>query len=166
MNPALQDAILEAYALAPSNSVILHTLEIRQEGVQDPIYIARSRRGFAALDEDGNERYFEPSGFDFTLPPSSEDGFQSLNIAVDNIGRRATDFVDTAQSEEVPVLAIYRPYVSDDLSQPQMSPPLVLYLKDVKTDAFQIIGRATFMDIVNMPFPSELYNRERFPTLG
>lgn len=166
MNPALQDAIREAFAIAPTNKVILHTLEVRQEGIQDPVFLAKSRRGFTALLETSEARYFEPSGFDFSLPPSDEEGFQSLNIAIDNVGQRVTDFMKLAMTEEVPVTVLYRPYLSDDLSQPQMSPPLVLYLKDVKIDAMQITGRATFMDIVNKKFPAELYNRDRFPTLA
>lgn len=166
MNPALQDAIREAFAIAPANKVVLHTLEIRQEGVQPSIYIAQARRGFTALDENGTARDFEPSGFQFSLPPSNEEGFQSLNIAIDNTGRRVTDFINAAKSEQEPVKVIYRPYVSDDLTQPQMSPPLVLFLKDMKANAMQVTGRATFMDIVNKKFPAELYTRGRFPALG
>lgn len=166
MNAALSEAIKEAFAVAPSNVVTYHTLEIRQTGVQNPIYLVQSRREIEAWDEDGNVRIFEPSGFQFTLPPSNEEGFQSLNVAVDNVGQRVTSFIKTAQSERVPVEMIYRPYLSSDLSEPQMNPPLVLYLKDVQVTAFQVTGRATFMDIVNKKFPSELYIRDRFPTLG
>jgi len=166
MNPSLQDAIKEAFAIAPSNRVILNTLEIRQTGVQDSIYIVQSRRSITAFDEDAVERVFEPVGFQFSLPPSNEEGFQSLNIAIDNVGRRAVDFVTTAMGYSVPIKIIYRPYVSDDLSAPQMDPPLVLFLKDVRITAVQITGRATFMDIVNKKFPAELYTRTRFPSLG
>ncbi len=61
---------------------------------------------------------------------------------------------------------VYRPYLSDDLTQPQMDPPLVLYLKEIQVNTYQVTGRATFMDIVNKRFPSELYTRLRFPSLG
>jgi len=170
MNSNLEDAIKEAFAIAPSNKVIINTLEIRQgddsNAVQEPIYIAQVRRSFTAKDENGNDITFEPSGFQFSLPPSTEEGFQSLNVAIDNIGRRVSDYINTAKSEEEPVKLIYRPYMSNDLSGPQMNPPLVLWLKDVKVNQFQVTGRATFMDVVNKKFPLELYTRERFPTLG
>lgn len=168
MNASLQDAIKEAYTCAPSHQVILHTLEIKQDGVQDPIYLVQSRRGITAsvaLDESEADRYFEPAGFQFALPPSNEDGFQSLNLAIDNIGQRVTDFLEAAKSSRVPVEIIYRPFLSDDLTQSQMNPPLVLYLKDVKVNAMQVTGRATFMDITNKKFPSEQYSTERFPSL-
>lgn len=166
MNNSLQDAIKEAFAVAPANKVILNTLEIRQEGVQDPIFLVQGRRMIQATDENGNLRTFEPVGFQFSLPPSNEEGFQSLNIAIDNVGRRVNQFITAAMSEREPVKVIYRPYLSDDLSAPQMDPPLVLFLKDVRISATQVVGRATFMDIVNKKFPSQLYTRERFPSLG
>lgn len=166
MNAALEEAIKEAFAIAPVNKVVIHTLEIRQDGVQSPIYISQTRRGITALDENGIERGYIPCGFAFSLPPSNEDGFQSLNVAIDNIDLRVTDFVTMAISQMVPIRMVYRPYLSDDLTRPQMNPPIVLYLKEVELTTYQVVGRATFMDVVNKKFPSELYTRARFPALG
>ena len=165
-NPSLEDAIKEAYASCPTNKVILDTLEIRQGLVQSPIYLVRSRQGITALDENGTSKTFYPCGFQFSLPAQNEEGFRSLNIAIDNIGRAVSDFVQAAISEEEPVEVIYRPYLSDDLTTPQMIPPLVLFLKDLQITTTQVTGRATFMDVVNKKFPSELYTRLRFPSLG
>ena len=166
MNSSLSEAIKEAFAVAPSTVVVLHTLEIRQEGIQGPIFLVRARRELVAQDENGDEWTFEPCGFQFTLPPSTEEGFQSLNVAIDNIGLRVTNFIETAKSQRVPVVMVYRPYLSTDLTTPQMNPPLMLYLKDLQVNAVQVTGRATFMDIVNKKFPSLLYTREDFPALG
>jgi len=118
------------------------------------------------VDEDGHSHTFEPVGFSFSLPPSNEEGFRSLNVAIDNVGRRISAFVETAKSAKVPVEMWYRPYLSDDLTQPQMDPPLVLYLKELQITTAQVTGRATFMDVVNRKFPAILYTRARFPTLG
>ncbi len=163
---SFQDAIKEAFALAPAQKTILETLEIRQEGVQDPVFIVQSRRAIVAADENGEWHTFEPVPFQFVLPPASEEGFRSLNLAIDNVGRRIHDFVEAAKAEPVPVMVLYRPYLSDDLTQPQMSPPLTLILKDLQLSDFQVVGRATFMDLVNKKFPAEIYTRERFPALG
>lgn len=165
-NPSLQDAIKEAYAIAPAGKVVLDTLEIRQTGVQDPIFIVRARNAFVAFDENNVERTFLPLGFQLSLPTEDEDGFRSLNISVDNIGRVISDFVEIAKSEETTVEAVYRPYLSDDTSGPQMVPPLVLFLKDIQVSSHQVTARATFMDLINKKFPSELYTRARFPSLG
>lgn len=160
------EALKEAYAIAPASKAVLHTLEIRQEGVQDPVYIVKARRAWAALDENGDSLTFLPVNFDFTLPAATEDGFQSLNLTVDNINRRASDFAEIAKSVEVPVVVVYRPYLSDDPTGPQMVPPLELFLEDIQITELTVTGRATFMDIVNKKFPSEIYTRERFPSLG
>ncbi len=166
MNASLQDAIKEAFAIAPSSKVVIHTLEIRQTGVQTPIYISQTQTGINAFDENGVEHTFVACGFQFTLPPSGEDGFKSLNVAIDNVNRIASDFVEIARSQKVPVEIIYRPYLSDDLTTPQMNPPLVLYLKDVQITSLQVTGKCTFMDLVNKKFPSTLYQRVKFPSLG
>lgn len=164
-NPSLEDALKEAYASAPSNQVILDTLEIRQVGVQETIFIVKAPVQLVALDEDGVQRVFQPMGFQMSLPEESEEGFRSLNIAVDNIDRRIGDFVQAAKSDSTAVEVIYRPYLSDDLSAPQMNPPLRLFLKEIQITDFQVTGKATFMDLVNQKFPSELYHRMRFPSL-
>jgi len=165
-NPSLSEAIKEAYVVCPTNKAVYDTIEIRQVGVQSPIYLVKSRVGLIANDEDGIERTFRPSGFQFSLPPENEEGFRSLNIAIDNIGREVSDFIEAAKSSRVPVEVIYRPYVSDDLSVPHMNPPLVLYLKDIQITTLQVTGRATFLDIVNKKFPSEYYTHGRFPAIG
>lgn len=166
MNTSLTDAIREAYAICPTTKTVINTLEIRQTGVQSAIFLSQTRAGITAFDENGDEHVFVACGFQFTLPPSDEDGFKSLTVAVDNINRVASDFIETARQSVVPVEVVYRPYMSDDLTAPAMDPPLILYLKDVQITAFQVVGKCTFMDLVNKKFPSDLYLRSRFPSLG
>jgi len=167
MNDAYEDAIKEAFVLAPSTDVIFNTLEVRQDGVQDSVFLVQNPVAVVALDENGISRTFNPSGFKFTLPSSSEDGYTTLNVAIDNVMRRASDFVQTAmKSSLVPVKVIYRPYLQSDLTRPQMNPPIVLFLKDVQITSSQVLGTCTFQDLINKKFPVELYARERFPALG
>lgn len=165
MNEAFLAAIREAYASCPTTEVLLETLEIRQTGVQTPIYIVRDRVPLIAKDENGATLTFQPCGFQFSLPPQNEDGFRSMNIVVDNIGREISDFVKACLASRVPVEVIYRPYLSTDLEGPQMVPPLVLYLTDITITATQVQARATFLNLVNRKFPSDLYTRTRFPNL-
>lgn len=162
----MSDALKEAYTLAPSTKVIIDTLEVSQAGVQASVFLAQSRIDVVAFDENSVQRTYLASGFQFTLPPSNEEGIRSLNIAIDNVGLAVSNFIAIAKATVVPVLVTYRPYLSDDLTAPQMDPPLTLTLKDVEVGVYQVTGRATFMDIVNKKFPSELYTRDRFPSLG
>lgn len=166
MNEALTEALKEAYALAPADKVILHTLEIRQDGVQQSLRIVQGMTGITATDENDETHSWQPVGFRMALPPSNEEGFQSLSLSIDNIDRQVTDFITVAKSEMVPIVVKYRPFLLDDLTRPQMNPPVVLYLRDIQISAMQVTAKATFMDIINKKFPSELYTRDRFPTLG
>jgi hypothetical protein len=127
--------------------------------------LVQNRKGITATDEDGNARNWQPAGFQFALPPSNEEGFRSLSISIDNIDRRVTDFIQDALTSPIPIEIIYRPFLSTDLTKPQMKTPLVLYLTDVAIVKGQVTGTATFMDVVNKKFPSELYTRDRFPAL-
>ncbi len=162
-NTTLQEAIKEAFVCAPADKVILDTLEIRQPSVQPPILLVRSRTELAAYDENGVPRLFRPSSFGFTLPAANEEGYRSLSLTIDNVGHEATQFIYTALSAPVAVEVVYRPYLSTDLSAPQMIPPITLFLKDLEVNAVQITAKATFMDVVNQKFPSELYTTLRFP---
>lgn len=166
MNEALSAAIKEAYAIAPAGVVVYHTLEIRQTGVQDSIYLVQGRQDVEATDETGVVQTFLASSFQFKLPPSDSDGFTSLQVSIDNVNRAVSDFVKAAMDSQTVVELVYRPYHSDDLTLPAMVPPLTLYLKDVQIGTTQVTGRATFMDLLNRRFPAELYTRARFPTLG
>ena len=163
---AFSAAIKEAFAIAPTNLVIFETLTITQPTVQGAVYLVRARQSLTATDEGGIARIYEPCGFNFSLPPASEEGFQSLNVSIDNVGRRVIEFLQNAKASEIPVEVTYRPYLSTDLSRPQMDPPLRLHLKVVSVDEWQVSARATFLDIVNTVFPSEIYSRRRFPSLG
>ena len=161
----LEDAIKEAYALSPVNTIIYHTLEFRQGDLIDPVYIVRGTKEIKTKIENQEDRIFKPLGFNFTLPPSTEEGFTALTLTVDNVDRRFSEFIQRALENPVPIEVIYRPYLSTDLSKPQIDPPIILYLKDVKITPFTISGKATFMDLMNKRFPGEIYTRERFPLL-
>lgn len=165
MNDTLSAAIKEAYASVPVGIIIYHTLEVRQSGVQDSIYLVQGRQDVEASDEGGEVRSFSASSFRFSLPPSDEEGFTSLDVTFDNVNREVSDFVIAALDSATPVQLIYRPYVSDDLTTPAMVPPLTLFLRDVQITATTVTGKATFMDLLNRRFPSEIYTRARFPTL-
>lgn len=60
---------------------------------------------------------------------------------------------------------IYRPYLSTDLSVPQMIPPLTLVLSDVQANITKITAKARMMDIGNRSFPNENYTPKRFAGL-
>ena len=164
-NPALSAALQEAFALAPSSRVVLDTIEVRQTGVQPPVYLVRAAREIQARLETGETPTFQPVGFRLTLPAESTEGVRVLTVSFDNVGRELLEFIRTAKESPVPVEMVYRPYLSDDLFTPQLNPPLRMYLRDIQITPTTLTGRATFMDLMNLRFPNELYTRDRFPFL-
>jgi hypothetical protein len=166
MPDLLTDAIKEAYASAPADRVALETLEISHP-TAGAYYLVKNLEAITATLETSEEVTFEPCGFQLGLPEKSDQGNLEFTIAIDNVDQRIEAFIQ-AVKEATPasVVAVFRPYLSSDLSAPQMNPPLRMYLTDLTLDDFQVRGRATFADFVNRKAPSELYTRLRFPSLG
>ena len=140
------------------------TLSSEIEGSE--LFIIQDKKAWTLTLEDARVVDFEPVGFRFRLPGAGDNGLQELSISIDNVDRRLSDFIDLVKDFNTPVTLTYRPYLSSDTSGPQMIPPLKLYLRDVVITPFEVNGRATFADVINKKFPSELYTRSRFPSLG
>ena len=170
-NESIEAAYAEVLALAPDDRVELATLEIRHPDPSKKLFLVRDRVAHNLTLEADNEGpgetvEFEPVPFRMTLPTSGENGFQELNIALDNTDRRITDFLEEVSAFGEPVEIVYRPYLSDQPEAPQMSPPLVLVLTEAQITPFEVAGRATFTGIINAKYPTELYDRRQFPSLG
>jgi hypothetical protein len=162
-----KDAIKEAYASAPKGVVIYETIQIHHESFSPDFFLVDQRGDKSLPLAEGEEPIvFTASGFRFTLPPTGENGTQDLRIAIDNVDRRISDFIKQVVGTNTPVVVTYRPYLSNDLTKPQLDPPLQLNLRDLKITTLQVSGRASYADILNMPFPNEYYTRTRFPSLG
>jgi len=165
-NQTLTDALKEAYALAPTEIVILDTIQISHPALAQDLFLVRDLIENDFTLEDLSVETFEPVGFRFELPATGDRGLQELTLAIDNTDLRITDFINTIKNQTGTTEVRYRPYLSTDLTTPQMSPPLLLFLKNISITAADIQGRCTFADIINRKFPSELYTRDRFPSLG
>lgn len=165
-NDSYEDAIKEAYACAPAGVVFLHTLQISHPDVAEDIFLVQDRTDKTCTLETAEEELFTACAFRFSLPTTGEDGLQELSIAIDNVNRVVSDYLDQVKDSNDPVAITYRPYLSTDLTTPQMDPPLVLYLRDVNVNVFEVTGKATFADILNKRFLTDLYTRQRFPSLA
>lgn len=177
-NTTLSQAIKEAYASAPSDVVILHTLEIRHPSFTDSagnniaVRVVRDNKDLTAKLEDtaplngGENVLFTAMGFDLELPPIDTSPVPEITITLDNVSRELVRHLDAAVQTQEKIEITYRPYLSDDLSGPQIDPPFTLVLTEVSADALRITGQARMLDIGNKAFPSEVYNSTRFPGLA
>ena len=176
-DPSLSDAIKEAYASAPSDVVILHTLELRhpsfvdENGANIAIRVVRDHANLTAKLEasaplNPNEWVdFIAMGFDLQLPPVNTAPVPEITITLDNVSREIVTHLDGAAESQSMIEITYRPYLSTDLDGPQMDPPLTLILTNVEANAFRITGRARMLDIGNKSFPSQTYSAVNFPGL-
>ena len=176
-DPTLSQAIREAYAAAPSDVVILHTLELRHpafvddDGSPTAIRVVRDHRDLEARLEasapvnGGEVVSFIALAFDLSLPPIDTAPVPEITVTLDNVSREIVRHLDAAAVSQDKIEITYRPYLSTDLEGPQMDPPITLVLTEVEANALQVTGRARMLDIGNKAFPSETYTAKRFPGL-
>lgn len=161
-----EEAIKEAYAVAETEDQSVHTLEFRHSALDAPIYLVQDRQPHDFKLESGEVVTFEPVGFNITLPSSGDNGLQEIDITLDNVSKRITDFIKKVLTADEPVRVYYRPYLLTDPNTPQMNPPMYLNLSDVTITSKTVTGKATFVDVLNRNFPNDKYTRKRFPSLG
>lgn len=176
-DPSVSAALAEAYAIAPSDEVILHTLELRhplfvdEEGNPDSIWVVRDRADLVATIEadapirGGEEITFVAFAFNFRLPQVENAPTPEIEVSIDNIDRRIVENLDAAVADTNKIVICYRPFLSSDTSAPQMDPPLTLTLTEVKVDSFSARGKARLDLDLSSSFPRRLYTAAEFPGL-
>lgn len=166
-NTVLTDALNEANALAPNDRNTLHTLEISHSGLPaGTLYLVRDRQEWDLTLEDDSTQTFQPVPFDLIPPTADTQGSQELQLVIDNIDPDVPDFIDAIGATNDPVIVKYRPFLSNDTSQPQTSQPYTFYLENIQINAFKVVGRASFTDVINSAYLTQYYTRSRFPSLG
>lgn len=167
----LSEAIKEAYASAPSDVIIYHTLEIWHSAFTNPIYVVRDHSALLATIEPtaarnaGDEVTFIAFAFDIVPPDQDKSGVPQCVIEFDNVSREILANIDLAMGSTSPITVIYRAYLSDDLSGPENDPPLELQLMSITADPFRIRAVAGFGSLSNLRFPKLDYTAEVFPGL-
>lgn len=171
-DPALSAAIAEAYASAPVDQVIYHTLELWHPAFTVPIRVVRD---FTALDarieagaarDAGNVVTFVGFAFDIVPPDQTTTGVPQCVIEIDNVDREILAQIDQAVQTAEQIKVIYRAYLSDAVMDgPENDPPMELTMISVSATPFRIRATAGFPDLVNLRFPKLDYDLETFPGL-
>jgi hypothetical protein len=164
----LSQALKEAYASAPANTVIYHTLELWHPVFTVPIRVVRDYNDLTAKLESTAPR--DPStnvtfiafNFEFTKPEISDTGVPQITIVMDNVDRAIITNVEAALSTTEMVTVIYREFLSTDLSAPQNNPPLQMTILSVVSDVFKVTATAGFPNLMNYRFPRIEYSPEVF----
>lgn len=167
----LSAAIKEAYASAPANVVIYHTLELRHPAFSSPIRVVRDYADLTATLEatapvdPSTAVTFTRFAFDFTKPEVSSVGVPQITITMDNVDRAIVANIEAALTTTDLVQVTYREYLSSDLTVPANNPPLSMTIMSVTADVFKVTAVAGFPDMMNRRFPSLEYSAEVFPGL-
>ena len=172
-DPALSAAIREAYASAPDDEAILHTLEIWHPAFSLPIRVVRdevaldARLEATAARDPGAVVSFVAYAFDVVPPEQTSNGVPQCVIEIDNVSREIIAQIDLAVASATPVTVIYRAFLaSDPKSGPENDPPLEMVMSAGVVTAVRIRMTAGFPDLLNLRFPSMDYDLETFPGLA
>lgn len=182
-NNQLSAAIQEAYASAPDDVVIIHTLEFRHPGFTDldnnpdSIRVVLDYRDWEAkLEADaplhaGQFKSFVGYSFELELPGVEKLASPSIRITIDNVSTDILDQIEQAVVLPDKIEVTYRPYLSTDvdgsgrLNAPHMDPVLTMVVDNISVDLMSITATASFGDFANKRFPAEEYTATRFPGL-
>ena len=107
-DPTLEQAIREAYASAPTDTVILHTLELRHPAfadddgrptairvVRDDVDLNARLEATAPLDAAEMVR-FVALAFELELPPVDSAPVPEISVTLDNVSREIVRHLDAA----------------------------------------------------------------------
>lgn len=171
-DPALKAAIKEAYASAPSDVVVIDTLELRHPAFTVPIRVTTQYAPITAKLEAGAPLNagqmveFQPFAFDFVLPEVVDTGIPELQINIDNVSREIIEHIELAMPQPEKLEVTYRAFLSNDLAGgPQNDPPLHMTISSISADAMSVQAKATIADFMNKKFPGENYVDTKFPGL-
>lgn len=171
-DPTLSDAIKEAYASAPTNVVIYHTLELWHPSFSVPIRVVRDYQNIDAMIEATAARNpgavvaFTGYAFDVVPPDTMATGLPQCTIEIDNISRDILSQIDAAVLTNTPITVIYRAYLSDALATgPENDPPIEMTIKSIRATPLRISATAGFTNLLDQRFPSIDYELETFPGL-
>lgn len=173
----LQKAIAEAYASAPVDVQMLHTIELNHKSFTQPARVARRpvepelRRFLLRLEEDaaynpGALVEFVGLPFDISLPEKSENTPGEISLRISGVGDYFDEDLEAAALGGGSITAIYRGYV---LGREDEGPAEIwagVHINSPYLDAASgdLTATGTVLDWVNAPF-GLLYTPGRYPAL-
>lgn len=168
----LSEAIKEAYASAPTDVVILNTIELRHPAFDQPIRVVADYVPVTAMLEPtapsnaGEMVTFQAFAFDLTLPEILDRGVPELELVIDNVSREIIRNIELAILQVDKLELTYRAFLSNDLTYgPHNDPPMHLTITSIEADATKVTARASIADFVNKKFPNNDYDERQFPGL-
>jgi hypothetical protein len=109
---------------------------------------------------------YTPSWFELTLPKLDGQGQQEATLALQNVDRVIVDELElAAENPSQRIEVTLRLFLEDDLAAGPQNVPLTLSFSRVQATSAAVTGVAGRPDILNRPFPMEVYRINRWPGL-
>lgn len=159
---SLSAAVKEAYASAPSDDIIYHTLDFNHPQFDHPVYIVHGFDDIAPTDGTGP---YTAMPFSLQLPEVTNQSPPQLKIEVDNVSRDLLFQIELAAEDPQPIVVAYRMYLLSDMSRAQNNPPLQLHISAIDVTQQTISATAAVQNFTNRRFPSRIYRDDQYPGL-
>lgn len=173
----LEQAIAEAYASAPADTIVLHSIELNHKSFTQPARVIRwpvtdnNPDIFRCLLEDtapydpGKVVEFIGAPFEIMLPTQSTDETGQFSIRIDNIGDRLDGDLEAAALSGGQITAIYREFIKG--TEETDGPSSVwegISIASPRLEGQTIIVDGSILDWMNRSF-GYLYTPESYPGL-
>ena len=177
---SLSEALKEAYASAPANTIIYSTIEMWHSAFTTPIRVVRAYTDITAQLESTAPRdpgaivTFVAFSFDITRPEVVSDSIPQITITIDNVSREVLANIEKTIGTYETIKIIYREYIGIDgntsnLGQgygPENNPPIELTVLGITADVHKITATAGFPNLNNKKFPTTAYDSTVFTGLS
>ena len=160
-----------AYATAPAEVVIYHTIEINHAEFEAPVRLVANRESdlTATLEatapvNPGASVVFSAVPFTFIEPGFGDDGPTPAKVKISNVSGQIAAIMKLTRAGDTAVSIIYRSYKSGSLTAPGQV-IAGLELKEVSIRAGYAEGDIAFPDIETQNFPAVVYDVDNYPAL-
>jgi hypothetical protein len=155
-------SILDVVRASGGTEVIIPTLELSSDAWADSLYVCAGFEDLAATLEDGTPVTFQACGMSVTLPKKSNDAAQVIRCAIDNVTGEAQQRVDAAKDAQSKITAVYRTYLSIDLTAPAER-PIRMSVLNANISGATLNFDGGYFDLINTAWPRERYTSEFSP---
>jgi hypothetical protein len=114
---------------------------------------------------EGVSRTFTPALGEVVLPKRDPGGDQAMAVEIDAVGAGVLTLLQAAIADRrVPPTAQYTVYIEGETG-PQIDPPWTLVISDVAYDEARVLATVSRADLINAPFPRQIFRPEQWPGL-
>lgn len=170
MADRVNQGMQEAYASAPSNVVILHTVEANHASFDTPIRVVTGDDGLGAAEvvpltlETGDTVDFKAMAFDVTPPGFDDKGPTPGRIRLDLVSGELIEPLEAAATTSGVIEVIYRAWRSDQRDEPG-DVVKGLKMRRVVLNETAAEGDVGFDEVGKQAFPRQTYSIDLYPTL-